>query len=64
MLSATDLECYEGAQLTKRTDGAFKCEKPSLFCQSEDGSVLFVASEDLRKAVTFATATGKGDRSF
>ena len=60
MLSSAGLDCYEGVRFEKRTDGAFKLDKPSLFTQSEDGSVLFVTSEDERKAATFATTTGKG----
>jgi hypothetical protein len=57
VLSST-LDVYEGPRY-ERAPG-FHFEKPSLFSVSEDGSVLFVASEDDRRVATFDAVSGKG----
>ncbi len=60
VLSHTGLECYESAPKFERREGVFDVKEPSFISLSEDGAVLFVTSEDLRTAHTFATVSGKG----
>ncbi len=55
---STTLDVYQGPRF-ERTAG-FHFEKPSLFSVSDDGSILFVASEDDRRVATFDALTGKG----
>jgi hypothetical protein len=57
VLSST-LDVYQGPRYDKVTSG-FHFENPSLFSVAEDGSVLFVTSEDDRRAATFDAVTGK-----
>ncbi len=61
MLSHTGLECYEGAPQFALREGAFQAvQRPSLISLAEDGSVLFVTSEDELTACTFETLSGRG----
>lgn len=53
----------EGAPNFTKREG-FSMEKPSLISISEDGSVLFVASEDLLNVASFDTKTGKEIKSW
>lgn len=58
VLSPTGLDCYQGTRF--ELSPGFKVAKPSLVKVSDDGSTLFVASEDERTAHTFECVSGKG----
>ncbi len=59
LVLSNTLDVYQGPRYEKVTSG-FHFEKPSLFSVSDDGSVLFVSSEDDRRVATFNAVTGKG----